>query len=46
MIAEAGDWLADAGRARRADAMRSIMATLERRQRVAACRAPDRPVDV
>lgn len=46
LIAEASDWLADAGRVRRPDAVRSIMAMLERQQRVAACRALDRPVDI
>lgn len=46
LIAEASDWLADASRTRRPDAVRSIMAILERQQRMAACRALDRPVDV
>lgn len=46
LIAEASDWLADASRVRRPDAVRSIMAMLERQQRVAACRARDRPVDI
>lgn len=45
LIAEASHWLAD-GRRRRPEAVRSIMAMLERQQRVAACRATGRPLDV
>ncbi|GAA4610663.1 hypothetical protein GCM10023195_44370 [Actinoallomurus liliacearum] len=44
LIAEAGHWLADAGR-RRPDAVRSITAMLDRQQRLAACRALDRPLE-
>jgi hypothetical protein len=44
LIAEAGDWLADAGR-RRPEAVRSITAMLDRQQRLAACRALDRPLE-
>jgi hypothetical protein len=46
LIAEAGHWLADRRRTRRPEAVRSIMAMLERQQRVAACRATGRPLDV
>lgn len=45
LIAEAGHWLADSRR-RRPEAVRSIMAMLDRQQRVAACRATGRPLDV
>ncbi|MEV5706491.1 hypothetical protein [Actinoallomurus sp. NPDC052274] len=44
LIAEAGHWLADAGR-RRPDAVRSITAMLDRQQRLAACRALERPLE-
>lgn len=44
LIAEAGNWLADAGR-RRPEAVRSITAMLDRQQRLAACRALDRPLE-
>ncbi|MCO5970953.1 MULTISPECIES: hypothetical protein [Actinoallomurus] len=44
LIAEAGHWLADAGR-RRPEAVKSITAMLDRQQRLAACRAFDRPLE-
>ncbi|MFL6054356.1 MAG: hypothetical protein ACJ72W_15760 [Actinoallomurus sp.] len=44
LIAEAGHWLADAGR-RRPEAVESITAMLDRQQRLAACRALDRPLE-
>lgn len=46
LIAEASHWLADRGSTRRPGAVQSIMAMLDRQQRVAACRALDRPLDV
>jgi hypothetical protein len=46
LIAEASHWLADRRRTRRPEAVRSIMAMLDRQQRVAACRATGRPLDV
>jgi hypothetical protein len=45
LIAEASRWLADASRTREPEAVESVMAILERQQRVAACRALDRPLD-
>lgn len=45
LIEEASRWLADASRARGPEAVRSVTAMLDRQQRVAACRALDRPLD-
>jgi hypothetical protein len=45
LIAEVSRWLADAPRARGPEAVRSVTAMLDRQQRVAACRALDRPID-
>ena len=45
LIAEASRWLADASRSWGAESMESVMAILERHQRMAACRALDRPID-
>lgn len=45
LIAEAGRRLADSGRARRPEDIRSITAMLDRQQRMAASRARGRPVD-
>jgi hypothetical protein len=45
LIAEASRWLAAPGRPRSTESVESVMAFLERQQRVAACRALDRPLD-
>jgi hypothetical protein len=45
LIAEASRWLADARRTRPPEAVRSITAMLDRQQRLAACRAFDRPLE-
>jgi hypothetical protein len=46
LIAEVSHWLADRPRTRGPEAVLSIMAMLDRQQRVAACRATGRPVDI
>ena len=45
LIAEASRWLADVPRTRGPEAVRSVTAMLDRQQRLAACRALDRPLD-
>lgn len=45
LIAEASRWLAEPTRVQDLDALRSVMAMLDRQQRMAACRALDRPIE-